>query len=379
MKCALGILLALGVALGLSSQAAFAVAPAAQVDDPEPKATRELVQRAIGILRSRSSDADDLDQASSDLLELGTAGASALAQHAAKECKSLRKRNSKGESKLGKAFDKRARGIVAKRMDRKGLAELDELRGVIREVASRKGLTKAMVKAESDPAFERLRVLLTVRAADVWAADEDLFESWTLLLDDVETEARWIDRWTQAREVLLADPETERAGKRLKAPALPPKDANGIADVFAWRADLATPMGESDQRILLKNEEIAPEIDAKEANGIRALNLRRILIGLNAQLIDVKLCEAGRGHSKDMKEHDFFAHVSPLPGKKSFGDRASLSGTSANAENIAFGTPTGPGVIMQWWYSPGHHKNMLGGQSRTGLGRFVTHWTQMFG
>ncbi|MFI5378131.1 MAG: CAP domain-containing protein [Tepidisphaerales bacterium] len=56
-----------------------------------------------------------------------------------------------------------------------------------------------------------------------------------------------------------------------------------------------------------------------------------------------------------------------------------MAGTSASAENIASGTGTGEGAIRMWWHSPGHHKNMLARQHRTGLGRSGNHWTQMFG
>ncbi len=95
--------------------------------------------------------------------------------------------------------------------------------------------------------------------------------------------------------------------------------------------------------------------------------------------IDVKLCTASRGHSEDMKKHRFFSHTSPVPGKRSFSQRAALAGSSASSENIARGARTGERVIMQWWYSPGHHRNMLGGASRIGLGHHAGFWTQMFG
>jgi uncharacterized protein YkwD len=75
----------------------------------------------------------------------------------------------------------------------------------------------------------------------------------------------------------------------------------------------------------------------------------------------------------------FFDHTSPVPGKRTPSDRAARFGTSGGAENIASGHDTGASAIRGWWYSPGHHRNMLGDHARTGLGRSGSLWTQMFG
>jgi len=80
-----------------------------------------------------------------------------------------------------------------------------------------------------------------------------------------------------------------------------------------------------------------------------------------------------------MVEHGFFAHDSPLEGRETPWKRAAQEGTSASAENIAAGQATGEGAISAWWYSPGHHKNLLGGHARIGLGRHEETWTQLFG
>jgi uncharacterized protein YkwD len=92
------------------------------------------------------------------------------------------------------------------------------------------------------------------------------------------------------------------------------------------------------------------------------------------------LCEAARDHSEDMQVNRFFAHESPLPGKKTPWDRAKNFGTSASGENIYMGSSDPHGANMGWFYSPGHHKNMFNaGQVRIGLGCTGSHWTQMFG
>ena len=113
--------------------------------------------------------------------------------------------------------------------------------------------------------------------------------------------------------------------------------------------------------------------------GGAGLLLLAVLVGLSALRLDVKLCDACRGHSKDMVDLGFFSHTSPVAGKESPWQRAALAGTSAGAENIAAGAAEGEDAIRMWWYSPGHHRNMMAGHRRVGLGRHQSHWTQCFG
>ena len=85
------------------------------------------------------------------------------------------------------------------------------------------------------------------------------------------------------------------------------------------------------------------------------------------------------GAAQFIEKLGFFSHTSPVEGKRTPSDRAARFGTSASAENIAQGQPTGPAAIRSWWYSPGHHRNMMGAFARVGLGRSEAYWTQMFG
>jgi uncharacterized protein YkwD len=129
-------------------------------------------------------------------------------------------------------------------------------------------------------------------------------------------------------------------------------------------------------RKIAKNADIPPEI----AEGIEECNMWRLYTGRNALVIDPKLCEAAHGHSQDMAERNFFAHVSPVPGKTQFTDRARRAGTTASGENIYMGSTDPHAANEGWFFSPGHHKNMFNeGHRRIGLGRFNRHWTQMFG
>jgi uncharacterized protein YkwD len=157
------------------------------------------------------------------------------------------------------------------------------------------------------------------------------------------------------------------------------------ATLAAAEAEMARRAWQLDRdalRVLDRNREIAADenIPAAEAAGIEECNQWRIFVGLNALVIDPKLCAAARDHSKDMAGHGFFSHTSPIPGKTSFTDRARLAGTSASAENIYAGGTDPHGANRGWFFSPGHHKNMFAnGHQRIGLGHHDGRWTQMFG
>ncbi len=138
----------------------------------------------------------------------------------------------------------------------------------------------------------------------------------------------------------------------------------------------------ADLKVLAQNRSVAKDrkIPEPEARGIEECNQLRMLVGLRALMLDPKLCEAARDHSKDMAEKGFFAHDSPVPGKKTPWDRAKNFGTSASGENIFMGNSDPHEANMGWFYSPGHHKNMFApGHLRIGLGCHGNHWTEMFG
>ncbi len=135
-------------------------------------------------------------------------------------------------------------------------------------------------------------------------------------------------------------------------------------------------------RIIAENDKIAEKekIPADEREGIREVNLWRILLGLNALVIDPKLSNACRTHSEDMAKLGFFAHDSPVPGRASPWDRAAEAGTKSTGENIYMGSSSPASANSGWFFSPGHHKNMFkSGHKYIGLGRYQSHWTQMFG
>jgi len=121
-------------------------------------------------------------------------------------------------------------------------------------------------------------------------------------------------------------------------------------------------------------------LSSEEKEHLQMLNEYRMMLGLQPLECDARLLAAARGHSCDMVEKKFFSHESPLPGKRSFMDRAKLEGyAAAMGENIFWGSPSGRHALASWYTSPGHHKNMLGNFKQIGAGNYKAHWTQVFG
>lgn len=346
---------------------------------PGQDSRAQRIAAALTRLRDRRASQEVREVAMDELMTLGSAGAAVLAAELELELTRLRRQHGKTEARVLARIEKLAPRVVAARLDRAALAEVDALRRRVLALAADEGLTKATIEQVSDLAYRRLGELLVVSPNQVFDADEALFVEWADLLDGVELELALHSRWEAARALLAADPAKARSAAAMQSPARPPRDVAGLLAEVARLAELATPMSDRDREVFAANVELGAALDLEEARGIHALQRRRVLLGLAAQRIDTKLCDACRTHSRDMVEHGFFAHDSPVPGRETPWQRAEQAGTSASSENIAAGTATGEGAIQMWWYSPGHHRNMLGGGSRTGLGRHQNHWTQLFG
>ncbi|MEQ8762938.1 MAG: CAP domain-containing protein [Planctomycetota bacterium] len=341
-----------------------------------PATPDDEVQGFLKTLRDRRLSANEKVEALDGLLVYGV---DRLPPTLAKEMSRLEREYKKERADLIKGMASGSRRVIRSRQNGRVMAEVKELQEKVLGIARGGGLTKEKIKAESDPAVARLREILEVTPSQVYDEDEDLeqlsFRVWEL---NAELNLLW-GYWVKTVAALEGDEDGQRVLERTDAPWDPTADEAELLDELAFQCELATPMTKLDMKTLITNRELAAEIPAPEAEGNRILNRLRLVLGLNVVLTDVKLCEAARGHSKDMKEHDFFSHTSPLEGKETVGKRAALAGTSAGAENIAYGQGSPQAAIDAWWYSPGHHKNMLGGHSRVGLGNFDTHWTQMFG
>lgn len=112
------------------------------------------------------------------------------------------------------------------------------------------------------------------------------------------------------------------------------------------------------------------------------LNQERVIMGLNPLRLEEKLSDATRGHSEDMARLGFFAHESPVEGKKTPWDRARLAGFGGNGtgENIFMGSASFDAAYQAWFGSDGHRFIMFGsGCNRLGVGISGVHWTMMTG
>ena len=169
----------------------------------------------------------------------------------------------------------------------------------------------------------------------------------------------------------------------LKECGVEEKDGPGAKMAETFRAldesYLIQLMPPRDQKIMSHNAAVRDNVGPEEYKLVFMTNQYRVLVGKSALKLDTRLCDAAREHSRDMHEHKFFSHDSPLPGKRSFTDRAARHKTSAHAENIAGGGPRAERPFWMWFGSLGHHQNMLGDHFQIGVGNHGNLWTEMFG
>lgn len=338
-----------------------------------------VIREHMKVIRDRRTTLAGKVPAMEALLDLGLEGSRQLARSLGEVLSDANSDFDRDAGKFLQRFEAAAIRTGENRGDRGHPAEVKALRETILRNARDQNLTKEQVVEESDPALKELTELFHVSLDHVYAQDKRLTDGFFALLSQLETNQRLFEYYERARAEVAKSEDAKRLLKQLEDLQSPAEEEALLVEEQQRIVLRAIPMGESDRRVLLENEALTKEIDAKEADGILELNLIRIRCGIGALRIDKKLCEAGRGHSQDMVELEFFAHESPVDGKKTLGDRASKAGTSASSENIARGQRTGKAVIDGWWHSPGHHRNMLAAATRTGIGRFEFHWTQLFG
>ncbi len=118
---------------------------------------------------------------------------------------------------------------------------------------------------------------------------------------------------------------------------------------------------------------------------VSVVNQERAKAGCGPVSIDSQLSAAAVGHSQDMVDRNYYAHVTPDGVDP--GQRISAAGYvwSAEGENIAYGYPDAASVMVGWMNSPEHRDNILNcGFHDIGVGlvlnaQQVPYWTQDFG
>jgi uncharacterized protein YkwD len=337
------------------------VCPTSRAENSDA-AQRAQVKKLLDDYSNSKSTFDQREKDVTALLDAGEEGPRRLLPVLVREMKTK-------EPAYLTRFERAAQETLAARLKTEPGAdqEITTLRRQVLGVSRGGNVTKEAIVSTCDPAIKKLNDLLSV-------APEQVFEHDPKLKDQREELGKLRSWWEQAAAKL---PESKRD------PVPRPPDEKTLEDALhdaeALSATFAMPMTSADRATLLANRAAAAKIEAPEAAGVAVLNTIRIELGIGALAIDPKLCQAGRGHSTDMKERKFFDHTSPVPGKETPWKRAKLAGTSADAENIAEGTNSPEGVIQMWWHSPGHHVNMMAAHKRVGLGKYDVYWTQMFG
>lgn len=235
-------------------------------------------------------------------------------------------------------FQKVAEKVAAAMARKANGAEVEKLRAQALAIIKRPNLTKDMVKTELDPIMDKLNAMILPTRSDVYAAD--------------------------AR---LSTLRTRLTGQNLEA-------SETTAILYALTPSSAG------RNAIVKNFKMRSDLSKDEAEGIDMTNRLRLVLGLSALEVDMKLVEASRDHSKDMATLNFFAHNSPVKGKTTPWDRAKNFGTTASGENIAKGYRSGTAAVEGWYYSPGHLKNLMNaGHRRIAIGQHGVLWTQLFG
>jgi len=316
-----------------------------------PSAADELLVAFQAKLESGDEDWDDLI---ATLEELPGAEQRAVAQEIGKIWPRM-------SAAYITALNQTARSMATNRGDTRQAIQKHRA-DFMRVYAMAEGPMKPALKEISMPAIDELRKLLTPLPEQILAAGDDKLHA--------------------QRKIVVALAKFRDATLNAMLSTVPADSVATLADAEKLAAESISGFDRTDLRILEQNRKIAAskEVPEEEARGIEECNTLRMLVGLKALVLDPKLCDASRDHSKDMAEHGFFAHESPVAGKKTPWDRASNFGTTSSGENIYAGSSSSHSANMGWFYSPGHHKNMFNsGQVRIGLGHFGNHWTQMFG
>ena len=279
--------------------------------------------------------------------------------------------------KLGKELAA-AVGRQLEARGRKGAEAADALRARALARSRREDLSADAIRQEIDPLVAELEELLWPARVALFTRTPAFATTFAELEADRALLPRWYALYAGATVGLELHPDAEKHFAK-NPPPPPPLPAAALADEWQVWTLLAMPLAARDRKALEANEALRASVEPEEFAGTTELNRLRFLLGLPLLRIDLELTRAARDHSSDMGLLGFFAHESPVEGKRTVGDRAARAGTSASAENIANGHDTGASAIRAWWYSPGHHRNLLGGHARVGLGRSGVLWTQMFG
>lgn len=113
---------------------------------------------------------------------------------------------------------------------------------------------------------------------------------------------------------------------------------------------------------------------------LRITNDYRAMFGHRPVAIVAAVCTAAQGHAEEMSRLGYFAHMSPVEGRRTPYDRMQLAGYAfGSSENIAL-CDSAASAHGAWCRSSGHHRNLLDPNHREiGIGQDGRNWVQNFG
>lgn len=201
-------------------------------------------------------------------------------------------------------------------------------------------------------------------------------ESLAQTIDSVATALAEVDR-----EINLIDGNKAAAGENTPAKALQ-QSYEGSVYLKTKQTIAALNQEVSDLEAAHTDNESCDWADPSQKAFTRTLNDFRALFALNPLRLEERLSQAAVDHSRDMASLGFFAHESPVPGKKSPGDRARKAGFQGgwSGENIFMGSASPQAAYNAWFGSDGHRFIMFAsGPNLIGVGPHGKHWTMMTG
>lgn len=137
-------------------------------------------------------------------------------------------------------------------------------------------------------------------------------------------------------------------------------------------------------RVRVPMARIRIQAESAEAQVIQLVNAERTKRGLQPLAANLQLSSVARIKSADMRDRNYFSHISPTYGSPFDMMKAFNIPYQAAAENIAAGQRTALDVMESWMKSPGHRENILNAQyTQIGVGyaeggSYEVYWTQMF-
>jgi uncharacterized protein YkwD len=134
------------------------------------------------------------------------------------------------------------------------------------------------------------------------------------------------------------------------------------------------------RRIAAYNTVVGKQVGSAVREQLKVTNDYRAMFGHRPLALVKALCDAAQGHADEMSKLGYFAHMSPMPGRRTPYDRMRLAGYALGvSENIAL-NDSAAAAHHAWCHSSGHHRNLLDPSHRElGVGADGRNWVQNFG